>query len=476
MNVTDPVYFATEYLGYNMPKHQREWLSLGVESINKKTNLLFLGPADHGKSFTFSHILPLYLITMDRRLRIILTSGSDEGPLNIGSAIQHHLNYNEKLIDDFGSFRRKGRWNKKELKVLGANPNEKDPSFFFCGIGSEMKYHRADIIICDDMVTLKNSQTDKWRDKIERFFFEILMNTLEPWGVCLINGTREHKYDLYSKIEKNSEFNTVIANPIVNEEKGLSLWPEMWPVERLKKRKNLDFTGYQKRFCNIIADDDGQKDASRNIEAAKDRDKSFVSSLSAEERDSYDRVYMSLDPNLSKKAKASRTVLMTMGFKGQDRYLLNMQRRTFAVWEYKLMVEMVKKEVEYFAPDELFVESNSFGGLLTEQIREAKVSTKVTSLWTGGQKKHLHLGIPGLYPILTNGQLHCPYKDMHSQALSDIFLNEILNWPNVTYQDCVMAWYFIEKGTRKPKIKPESVRTVYTSSLSRFGRFKTRRR
>ncbi|MCK5616336.1 hypothetical protein KAR91_81495, partial [Candidatus Pacearchaeota archaeon] len=197
MNLLDPVVFATEVLGYNLPKHQREWLHLGLKHIENRTNLLFLGPADHGKSFIFSHVLPLYLITMDRRLRVIVTSGTDKGPLNIGSTIESQLRTNEYLVDEFGPFKRKGRWNKKELKVLGANPNEKDASFLFCGIGTELKYCRSDIIICDDMVTLKNSQTPAWRDKIERFFFEILLNTMEPWGMCIVNGTREHKFDLY---------------------------------------------------------------------------------------------------------------------------------------------------------------------------------------------------------------------------------------------------------------------------------------
>ena len=475
MNLDDPVYFATEYLGYNLPKHQREWLRLGLDHLHRKEHLQFLGPADHGKSFIFSHVLPLYLIAMDRRLRIIITSGNDKGPWNLGRAISYQLANNENLIEDYGAFKRKGRWNKIELKVLGANPAEKDPSFLFCGIGTELKNCRSDIIICDDMVTMKNSHTPKWRDRISRYFFEILINTLEPWGTCIVNGTREHQDDLYSEIERNTEFKTVIAQPVIDEEKGITLWPEMWPIERLRKRKNLDFRGYQKRFCNHITRAEDQQDAAKRIENAKDRERSYVPSLSAEERNKYDKVYMGLDPNLSKMAQNSRTVLLTIGIKGQDRYVLNMRRKTFAVHEYKNLMEMVKTEVVSFAPNEVFVESNSFGGLLAEVIRDA--GTKVTSLWTGSKKKNLDVGIPSLWNLLAGGLLHCPYKDFHSQHLSDIILNEILNWPNATFQDCVMAWYFIEKGIKKPQIKAESSRTPHVSSFARtrFGRFKRSR-
>lgn len=465
---TDPIFFASQILGFDLPKHQKEWFLLALEQINKGEHLLLLGPADHGKSFVFAHILPLYLIAMDRRLRIILAGGAEDGPKDLGHAIASQLEANEEMIAHYGEFKLRGHWGAGKKRVIGSNLAEKDPSFFFCGTKSEVKNRRADIIICDDLVTLRNSRTEPSREKIERFFFEILMNTLEPWGVCIVNGTREHEHDLHKRLELTNQFKVVRQPAIIDEEKKITLWPERWPYERLVKKREMDYVAFMKRYENTILERDEKKEALKLLPYIKDQSRTLISSLNEKERDEFDKVYVGLDPNLSKNAAHSRTVLLTMGFKGNKRYLLNLQRRTFAPAEWQDMIDMVEREILYFRPDDFFVENNSFGQLLRENIRAQGI--KVTGLWTGWAKQDLVRGVPSLYPIISAGLINCPYGDPRTRALTDTFLNEVLSWPNGAFQDCVMAWYFIEKGRRKGIRPPPPIKTSYHSSLSKFHR------
>lgn len=119
--------------------------------------------------------------------------------------------------------------------------NAVDPSLYAMGITGSGTGARADLIILDDVVDPKNSATEGERNKIyERITGDVIQYLTAGgrlWCVC----TPWHEDDANARFvnqsrEPDSPWK-VLQKPIgPNFE---PLWPEHWPTERLKKRRNL---------------------------------------------------------------------------------------------------------------------------------------------------------------------------------------------------------------------------------------------
>jgi hypothetical protein len=112
--------------------------------------------------------------------------------------------------------------------------SEKDPNIEAVGIGGQIYGKRADMIIVDDAVTLKNANEF---EKQIRWLTQDVRSRLNPTGKLIIIGTRVASIDLYRELRSEDRYPggqvpwTYLAMPALLEadedpEKWVTLWPK----------------------------------------------------------------------------------------------------------------------------------------------------------------------------------------------------------------------------------------------------------
>jgi phage terminase large subunit-like protein len=143
---------------------------------------------------------------------------------------------NTELIADFG-ISPGYPWTETKF-FLQRTGRLKDPSVEAIGIGQAITGGRFDLIVCDDILSDKNTLTPEMREKVESWFFGTLEPVLTPDGQFLVIGTCKHYEDLYTKIAKLGTGFTVDIKPaILNEQTQQVLWAEEWSYKRLVAKR-----------------------------------------------------------------------------------------------------------------------------------------------------------------------------------------------------------------------------------------------
>ncbi len=130
------------------------------------------------------------------------------------------------------------------------------------GILSAKAGGRADLVVCDDPVTVQNAiRQPRSRKMVIQIFFSVFFPMIEPDNAFRLwyTGTTWHNADLLSSLlggldaeKKPATFKRVVTEDLV------SPWPEYWTVERLKALQGKMPTAEFARgfFLRAIADDD----------------------------------------------------------------------------------------------------------------------------------------------------------------------------------------------------------------------------
>lgn len=254
VGVPDFETFREECFGHPTFEHQREWL----EAIDRQDMSIILVPPEHAKTMTLSIEYPTWRITKDRNVRIISVSKSQTYARKLLLAVKKRLSDHSLYrangwrspIREWGPFepgeRERGRlpWSADMFYVSGIDSSEKDPTMEALGVGGQIYGARADVIVLDDIATLKNQQSITEREKILEWLAQEVLTRLADDGKLILIGTRVHENDIYSTllaedIDWATDFHAVVQQAIIDEENRRTLWPERWPYDKLvAKRRN----------------------------------------------------------------------------------------------------------------------------------------------------------------------------------------------------------------------------------------------
>lgn len=131
-------------------------------------------------------------------------------------------------------------WSQSHWYVKRPETGDVHPTLRACGLGSSIIAFRFDELICDDLCTQGNTQTDYLRDQSWAWWQSTLMTRLTPGGRVVYIGTRWHENDLPAHLmeqvdAKGKPLWKVLHIPAIDD--GNSYWPEFWPIERLLEKK-----------------------------------------------------------------------------------------------------------------------------------------------------------------------------------------------------------------------------------------------
>ena len=266
--------------------------------------VMAIAPREHAKSTALTTVYILAEVLFRCSDYVILVSSTEDLAAEQLGNIAEELHENQDLIREFGikSFECDS---KADIIVVMSDGHR----FRILCRGAEQRIRgrmwkgkRPNLLVCDDMEDDEQVENADRRSKFRRWFFRAAKQALGRYGRTRVHGTILHEDSLLSRLRRNGSWQHKFykAHEAFDDFTNI-LWPEQWPVERLKARQQEfindgDAAGYSQEFLNDPLD---------NSEAYLRKD-DFIA-MSEEDYESDKIVCAAADFAVSKADKANRT-------------------------------------------------------------------------------------------------------------------------------------------------------------------------
>jgi hypothetical protein len=195
--------------------HHVEWLELA----ERFERLLIEAAREHSKTQVFGTSLPLIRMAENQNIRILIISDVYDKAQQRTKVLKKHILQNEVLAQDTGGELRIDRVKGDEEFTLERSYYWlKEPTVTSTYAGAPISGGRYDIIIADDLVSyLVNANTPGKRQKMIRWWFDEVENSVAEGGVIWVIGTHQHHDDLYEELKRQPQYHVEVY-PAVDEE------------------------------------------------------------------------------------------------------------------------------------------------------------------------------------------------------------------------------------------------------------------
>lgn len=186
-------------------------------------------PRGSGKSAYLTNVYPTHEVVYQSRKYIIIISETVGMSQSFLEFISTNLKFNEKLRGDFGAVldpnKKKNAEDNQESFVTDTNVKVQASSIGGQLRGSRFKNARPDLIICDDIESSKNTNTQDLRDKNLHWFNSVIEPIGDPTRTSIIYmGTLVHGQGLLPNVLQRPEYDSKIYSSVLSE----PTHPEMW--------------------------------------------------------------------------------------------------------------------------------------------------------------------------------------------------------------------------------------------------------
>jgi len=506
--LVDFEYFRQRYLGRDTKPWQNEAARLVVELLatDEREWAVINVPPGSGKSTTFTHDIPLWLIARNRGERILIGSRTQRQATQYGRRLRSSLMRQRPaegalatLSQDFGQFQppNKDLWRAEEF-IVWEDPNvppsdEKEPTVMCAGMDTGFLGGRFRFCIWDDLVDKSTIKTSDARQSQQEWYDDEAETRLEPGGLFLLQGQRLSPDDLYryaldkpgigldgEPLEGVAKYRHIVFpghdESRCKEQHGRDApaWPDgcLLDPHRLSWRDLMSVKAQDPRRYRIIIQQEDVDPAGALIPlefveggmtpdgvqhpGCLDHDRSFGELPESVDPGECSSV-ISVDPSPTQ----WWAVEWWMHHSGTgQRYLLDMTRDMMDAPDFLdrlhdgryvgLLVDMVESAIEMGMPIEyLIVEANAAQRFMMQYeyfesyLRKHGISL-VPHTTTGLKKAHEEFGVQSLRPHYQFGRVRLPYGDLATKNTVDQFVKELTTWPHGKTDDTVMAQWFFE--------------------------------
>lgn len=225
---------------HNAPFHTKAALKI-KNTPNLKA--VFKWPRGHAKSTHIGVFIPLWLIFQPKRLiNFMITVGkSEDSAIRLLGDLQAELEYNQKLIADFGEQKNLGSWLEGEFKTKGG------AKFLAVGRGQSPRglrdrEARPDYIIIDDLDDDELCRNEKRVKDLTDWVKEALFGSLDVGrGRFIMVGNLISKNSVLANISASKGVHVSEIKAV--DKDGNPVWAEKWTKEEAQLYK--DFVGYR---------------------------------------------------------------------------------------------------------------------------------------------------------------------------------------------------------------------------------------
>lgn len=256
---TDEAYFRATYLSDYFVTEPAAF-HLELDALSGAEMLAVAAPREHAKSTLESFGRPLHKICFALEHFILIGSDTETQATGFTSAIKDELEVNERLRSDFPDATGPCEGSdadfvtNNDVKVLARGAGQKVR-------GLRYKQWRPTYMVWDDLENDELVESPDRRRKLRRWWFKALINSLGKGGKLRIIGTILHPESLLAELLDQEQHplwtKRTYRAPNPDEPEAVSLWPAMWPMERLAAKKALiGSVFYAQEFRNEPIDDE----------------------------------------------------------------------------------------------------------------------------------------------------------------------------------------------------------------------------
>jgi hypothetical protein len=199
-------------------------------------------PPNHAKSMTVTIDYVTWQVCQNPNFRVLIVSQTQQLAADFLYAIKQrltHPNYEalqQAYAAGVGFNSKSASWQATRVTFGDElrESSEKDPNIEAVGIGGQIYGKRADMIIVDDAVTLKNANEF---EKQIRWLTQDVRSRLNPTGKLIIVGTRVTAVDLYKELRSEDRYPgglvpwTYLAMPaLLTTDENPDKWETLWPA------------------------------------------------------------------------------------------------------------------------------------------------------------------------------------------------------------------------------------------------------
>ncbi|MCH5235540.1 MAG: hypothetical protein J1E16_09610 [Muribaculaceae bacterium] len=240
LTLRDKASGETIKLIHNAPFHTKAALKI-KNTPNLKA--VFKWPRGHAKSTHIGVFIPLWLIFQPKRLiNFMITVGkSEDSAIRLLGDLQAELEFNQKLIADFGEQKNLGSWLEGEFKTKGG------AKFLAVGRGQSPRglrdrEARPDYIVIDDLDDDELCRNEKRVKDLTDWVKEALFGALDVGrGRFIMVGNLISKNSVLANISASKGVHVSEIKAV--DKDGNPVWSEKWTKEEAQAYK--DFVGYR---------------------------------------------------------------------------------------------------------------------------------------------------------------------------------------------------------------------------------------
>jgi len=235
----------THYCKCKVPDFHRD---ITTHLSGDAERLVFEAPRDFAKSTVLSVFYPLFLICCTDVTDIQMFSESG-GPGGLSTKwarkMKHEIDTNVVMRSLYG-VSRGNAWGQDYFQVKRVG---KPPIDVYCrGKHTAARGGRGYVII-DDPQDKDDIRSGVTVERDEAWFYEDVINILEPGQRCIFIGSRLSPLSLLSKVARTPGWKLLSYKAF--DVDGHSIWPEKWPDHELRKRRDeIGIDRFNSEFMN----------------------------------------------------------------------------------------------------------------------------------------------------------------------------------------------------------------------------------
>ena len=243
-------------------------------------------PREMGKSTTVLVGMPMWELARKHRFYVLLMGAAGGQLWNHFSTLQQEFEQNDLLLEDFPhleplvDFKKQSvSWNDSRMKFASGALIEARSTWSKVRGLKEQQY-RPDLLLVDDPQDADDIGTSFRRSKFLHRFRTTIMNLVGATGDIVVEGNFMHPESLIATLLLDTSWDRKMWRaenlakdvmrdgswPIGNTKfDGSALWPEAWPLERLRSRRDeIKPRAYAIEFLNyMMATDEVTYDSSK---------------------------------------------------------------------------------------------------------------------------------------------------------------------------------------------------------------------
>jgi len=407
----------------------------------------------------------------NKDLFITIISESLSQSINFLARIKNALNKNKKILKYFGNFGENtaSRWRDNDIILSNG------ARVMALGTGQKVRGNiqddtRPNIIILDDFESETNAKTAESRMNNRKWIMEAVLPSLSQIdGRIICIGTTISE-DCFLQWVKDAPDWHVIWKALIDEE-GKSIWPEMYPVEKVEKiRQGFEHMGNLSGFFQEYMN---QPQSPDDAPFKPNYIKTYSGDLTKEDGrwwldfDGKKRLlnlYMGVDLASSLGARADYTVLATIGKDAYgNEYVIDIQRSKSNPAEHP---DMIIANFKKWNHQGVYIESQAYQESCRQHVR-AKMRDEGIHI-PGIERKITHRSskserLISLVPLFAQGRFYFRSGDLEAQR-------EFLSFPKGKNDDLLDAmWLASSYGIKPIQREPSEGKSIISKVGKKLG-------